>query len=84
MLTVTAGEFRRHFGRYQEEAQTQPVAITRDGRTSVVVISMDEYRRLWRRSREVLKPAELSDADLEAISRSEMDPKYVYLDKELE
>jgi hypothetical protein len=28
MITVTASEFQQHFGRYQDEALTQPVAIT--------------------------------------------------------
>ena len=32
MITVTASEFQQHFGRYQDEALTQPVAITRNGR----------------------------------------------------
>lgn len=46
MLTVTAAEFQRHFGRYQDEALTQPVTITRNGRERLVVISAEEYRRL--------------------------------------
>jgi len=48
MITVTAAEFRRHFGRYQDVALTQPVAITNEGRERVVMISADEYRRLKR------------------------------------
>jgi len=84
MLTVTAAEFQRHFGRYQDEALTQPVAITRNGRERLVVISVDEYRRLKRRDREVLRAGELSDADLAAIGRAEMDPRHAHLDKELE
>lgn len=46
MLTITAAEFQRHFGRYQDEALTQPVTITRNGRARLVVISADEYQRL--------------------------------------
>ena len=52
MLTVTAAEFQRHFGRYQDEALTQPVAITRNGRERLVMISADEYCKLRRRARE--------------------------------
>ena len=55
MITVTAAEFQRHFGRYQDEALTQPVAITRNGRERLVMISVDEYRKLKRRSREVIR-----------------------------
>ena len=74
MITVTAAEFQRHFGRYQDEALTQPVAITRNGRQRLVMLSADEYRRLKRRDREVLRAGDLSDADLEAIARTEMAP----------
>jgi len=84
MITITASEFQQHFGRYQDEALTQPVAITRNGRARLVVISVDEYRRLKQRDREVLRAGELSDEDLAAIARSEMDPRHAHLDKELE
>ena len=83
MITVTAAEFQRHFGRYQDEALTQPVAITRNGRERLVMLSADEYRRLKRRDREVLRAGDLSDADLEAIAKTEMDPRHAHLDKEL-
>ena len=84
MITVTAAEFQRHVGRYQDEALTQPVAITRNGRERVVMISIEEYRKLQRQSREVLRAGELSDADLAAIAAVEMDPRHADLDKELE
>jgi prevent-host-death family protein len=84
MITITTVEFQRHFSRYEDEALTQPVAITRNGRERIVMISIDEYRRLKRRDREVLRAGELSDADLAAIALTEMDPQYAHLDKELE
>ena len=84
MITVTASEFQQHFGRYQDEALTQPVAITRNGRERLVMVSADEYRRLKRRDRQVLRAGDLSDEDLAAIAKSEMDPRYAHLDKELE
>jgi prevent-host-death family protein len=84
MMTVSAAEFQRHFGRYQDEALTQPVAITRNGRHRLVVISADEYWRLKRRDREVLRAEELSDEDSAAIARTEIDPRHDHLDKDLE
>jgi prevent-host-death family protein len=50
MLTVTAAEFQRHFGRYQDEALIQPVTITRNGRARLVMISAEEYERLARKA----------------------------------
>jgi prevent-host-death family protein len=84
MITVSAAEFQRHFGRYQDEALVQPVAITRNGRERLIVISTEEYRRLRKRAREVLRPGDLSDAELEAIARTEMDPRHAHLDQELD
>ena len=70
MITVSAAEFQRYFGRYQDEALTQPVVITRNGRERLVMISVDEYRRLRRSDRQVLRPGELSDADLAALEET--------------
>jgi prevent-host-death family protein len=84
MITVSAAEFQRHFGRYQDEALMQPVAITRNGRERLVVISTEEYHRLKRRSREVLRAGELTDAELGTIAATDMDPRHRHLDRELE
>jgi prevent-host-death family protein len=70
MITVSAAEFQRYFGRYQDEALTQPVVITRNGRERLVMISVDEYRRLSRTDRQVLRAGELSDADLTALEET--------------
>ena len=84
MITVSSAEFQRHFGRYQDEALTQPVAITRNGRERVIMLSVDEYRRLKRRSREALPVGALSDAELGAIAGTEMAPHHRHLDHEVE
>jgi prevent-host-death family protein len=84
MITVSAADFQRHFGRYQDEALVQPVAITRNGRERLVVISTEEYRRLKRRSRDVLRAGDLTDAELDQIAQTDMDPRHQHLDRELE
>jgi prevent-host-death family protein len=83
MITVTAAEFQRHFGRYQDEALTQPVAITRNGRERLVMISADEYRKLRRRSREVILVEDLTEEEVRQIASGRMDPRHDYLDAEL-
>jgi prevent-host-death family protein len=83
MLTVSAAEFQRNFGRYQDEALKQPVSITRNGRDRLVVLAVEEYQRLKHRDRTVRKVAEMSAAELELIARSEMDPRHNNLDDEL-
>jgi PHD/YefM family antitoxin component YafN of YafNO toxin-antitoxin module len=44
--------------------------ITRNGRERLVMISVDEYRRLRRSDRQVLRAGELSDADLAALEET--------------
>ncbi len=67
MIKVSAADFQRQLGRYQDIALTQPVAITRNGRDRTVLISVDEYNRLKRRDREVLTLSDFTAEDIAAI-----------------
>ena len=46
MVTVTAAELQKQFGRYRETAIKEPVSITHHGRESLVMLSAEEYKRL--------------------------------------
>jgi prevent-host-death family protein len=46
MVTITAAELQKQFGRYREMAIKEPVVVTHHGRESLVVLSADEYKRL--------------------------------------
>jgi PHD/YefM family antitoxin component YafN of YafNO toxin-antitoxin module len=83
MLTVSAAEFQRNFGRYQDEALKQPLSITRNGRDRLVVLAVEEYQRLKRRDRVVRLTEDMSAAEIEAIANTEMDPRHNHLDAEL-
>ena len=67
MMKVSAAEFQRNIGRFQDLALREPVAVTRNGRESTVLISADEYRRLKRRERQVLGLGDFTDADIAAL-----------------
>jgi PHD/YefM family antitoxin component YafN of YafNO toxin-antitoxin module len=84
MLSVSAGEFQRNFGRYQDEALKQPLSITRNGRDRLVVLAVEEYQRLKRYDRVVFKTEELSDAEIQAITEGGMDARHDHLNAELE
>jgi prevent-host-death family protein len=84
MQSVSAAEFQRNFGRYQDEALKQPLSITRNGRDRLVVLSTEEYQRLKRRDRQVFKAEELSDAEIKAITEGGMDARHDHLNAELE
>jgi len=84
MLKVSAAEFQRNIGRYQDLALREPIAVTRNGRESCILLSTDEYRRLKRRDREVLSISDFTDADAEAVRWSEAPPEAAEFDHELE
>jgi prevent-host-death family protein len=83
METTTSAEFQRKIGHYQDRALVEPVMVTRNGRERVVLISADEFKRLKRRDREVLRVEDLTEADLKAIQAAEVPAEYAYLDAEL-
>ncbi len=71
MIKVSSAEFQRNIGRYQDMALTQPVAVTRNGRERTVMISTEEYQRLKRRDRRVLRLEDFTDEMIEAIEKAE-------------
>ena len=80
MIRVSATEFSKEVGRYQDAALTQPVIVTRNGRDRTVMISAEEYARLKRRDREVFGAGELPEDTVEAFRNVKMDPRHNHLD----
>ncbi len=87
MTAVTATEFAKGFGRYKEEAQYKPIAITSYGRVSGYFISAREFEELQRLrafERRAYRindlPAEIADA----IEGSKMNPAHDHLNKLLD
>jgi PHD/YefM family antitoxin component YafN of YafNO toxin-antitoxin module len=79
MTAVTATEFAREFGRYKEEAQREPVAITTYGRVSGYFVSTHEYAELQRlraMERRAYRLGELPRDLIEAIVTAKMNPKH--------
>jgi PHD/YefM family antitoxin component YafN of YafNO toxin-antitoxin module len=72
MPTVSATEFARNFGRYQDEAHREPVRVTSHGRVVGGYLSaaeLEHFERLKRRERQVFRVGELPEdivAELEA------------------
>jgi prevent-host-death family protein len=82
-VRITSTEFQREVGRYADLALTQPVTVTRNGRDRTVMISAEEYQRLKRRDRQVLRLEDFTDEDLEAIARAEPPAEAALYDHEL-
>jgi len=87
MTTVTATEFAKGFGRYKEEAQHKPIAITSYGRVSGYFVSAREFEELQRLRAFERRAYRTSDPPTEiadAIEGSKMNPAHDDLNKLLD
>ena len=84
MEKVTAQDFQKNFGTYQDHAIRQPVIITKHGKERLVLMSYEDYIELSRSTRQALHVTELDDEHLQAILSSKVPDEYAHLDTELE
>jgi prevent-host-death family protein len=82
-MRISSAEFQKKFGSLADKALTEPVTITRNGRDRLVLISIEEYTRLKRRDRRVVRLEDFSDEEMALIARSDVPAEYTYLDAEL-
>ena len=83
MIKVSAAEFQRNIGRYQDMALTQPVVVARNGRERTVMISVEEYHRLKRRDRRVMGLEDFTDEDIAALEKTRAPEAAKAFDSEL-
>jgi len=62
MQTLSAKDAKYGFGRLIDLARAEPVAVTKHGRTVVVVLAIEEYERL--KSLDVQKPERVAETAL--------------------
>ena len=81
-VPVPATDFVKSFGKYKDEAQFEPVAVSNHGRISGYFVSPREYEELQRLrqfERRVYRLKELPREIAEAIMSSKMDAKHDHL-----
>lgn len=66
-VRVSSAEFIKGYGRFSEAALREPVTITSHGRERLVLVSVEEYRRLKRNDREALYPWEMPENELAVL-----------------
>ena len=71
MIRVSSGELQRKMGHFQDLALVDPVTITNNGRDRLVLMSVEEYRRLKQRDRRVMGLEDFTEADLEELRNIE-------------
>ncbi len=79
ILEVSAKDVANRFGFYTDEAMQRPVGIQRHGTTRIVMISLNEYERLKRRDREVIRTEDLDGETLQALMNVQAPPESVAL-----
>ncbi|MBL6617216.1 MAG: type II toxin-antitoxin system Phd/YefM family antitoxin [Reyranella sp.] len=82
-MKITSTQFIKTPGAYQDEAQREPVVITKHDREHTVLLSAREYQRLKRRDRLVFRTGELSDEDMAAIAAARAPAEAAAFDDEL-
>jgi prevent-host-death family protein len=83
-MKVTTADFIKNYGTLADRALAEPVTITKNGRDRLVVLSADEYARLKRRDRRVVRLEDFSEDEMALIAKTERPKEYAYLDAELE
>ena len=84
MRRISSTDFQKKVGLYQDMALNEPLTVTRNGRDKIVVLSAEEYGRLKRRDREVLRVEDLSVEDLEAVAAAKPPAEAASFDNEAE
>jgi PHD/YefM family antitoxin component YafN of YafNO toxin-antitoxin module len=82
-MKVSTADFLKNYGTLADKALTEPVVITKNGRDRLVILSADEYARLKRRDRRVVRLEEFSDDEMALIAQAEVPAEYAHLDTEL-
>ena len=78
--TVSALEFQRKFGRFQHEAQCEPVEITRHGRREFALMSAEQYDWLRASAQRSHRTDAAAEVVIRAVERAEMDLEHTPLD----
>jgi PHD/YefM family antitoxin component YafN of YafNO toxin-antitoxin module len=82
-MKVSTAEFIKNYGTLADKALTEPVVITKNGRERLVMLSAQEYARLKRRDRRVVRLEDFSDEEMALIARVEVPAEDAPLDAEL-
>lgn len=81
--SAEATDVQRRFAFWKRKALQRPVMVRNHGQDEIVMLSAEEYARLKRRDREVLRAEDFSDEDLKAIAAAKVPAEYAHLDAEL-
>lgn len=73
-MRTSSADFQRQFGALSDKALTEPLTITRNGRDRLVLLSVEEYERLKRRDRRVVRLEDFTDEEMTLIAKADVPP----------
>jgi prevent-host-death family protein len=82
-MRISLAEFQKRVDALADTAVTQPATITHNGRDRLVLLSVEEYERLKRRDRRVVRLEDFTDEEMARIANAEVPAEYADLDAEL-
>jgi prevent-host-death family protein len=82
-MRISSAELQRKFESLADKALSEPVTITRDGQDQLVLLSVEEYERLRRRDRRVVRLEDFTDEEMALIAQAEVPAEHTHLDAEL-
>jgi PHD/YefM family antitoxin component YafN of YafNO toxin-antitoxin module len=82
-MRISTAEFIKNYGTLADKALQEPVMITKNGRDRLVVLSAEEYARLKRRDRRVVKLEDFTEDEMAKIAAVEALTEELALDAEL-
>jgi len=82
-MKVTTADFIKNYGTLADKALSEPVTITKNGRDRLVLVSADEYARLKRRDRRVVRLEDFTEDEMALIARAQARGEDAHLDAEL-
>jgi PHD/YefM family antitoxin component YafN of YafNO toxin-antitoxin module len=63
-MRVSTAEFIKNYGTLADKALKEPLTITKNGRDRFVMVSADEFERLKRRDRKVVRIEDWTDEEM--------------------
>jgi prevent-host-death family protein len=82
-MRVSSAEFQKQFGTLSDKALIEPLTITRNGRDRLVLLSVEEYERLKRRDRRVIRLEDFTEEEMALIAKADVPVEHAHLDAEL-
>jgi prevent-host-death family protein len=82
-MNVTTADFIKNCGALMDRTLSEPVTITKNGRDLLVMLSAEEYARLKRRDRRVVRLEEFTEEEMALIAQVPVSAGRSHLDDEL-